>query len=133
MNNYTHMLREHNLKATPQRLAIIDTIYTSGHINIDSLYIDIKNKFSSISLATIYKNINAMIENLLLQEVKIPNQKSVYEITKENHSHLICTKCEEVLDVYTNEKDIVNDICKENNFIVLNSELLITGVCKNCL
>jgi len=133
MNNYTHMLREHNLKATPQRLAIIDTIYTSGHINIDNLYIDIKNKFESISLATIYKNINSMIKNLLLEEVKIPNQKSVYEISKDKHSHLVCTKCEEVIDVYTNEKDIVNKICKENDFTVSQSDLIITGICKNCL
>jgi len=133
MNNYTHMLREHNLKATPQRIAIIDAIYTNGHINIDNLYMNIKNKFDSISLATIYKNINSMISNLLLEEVKIPNQKSVYEITKDKHSHLVCIKCEEVLDVYTDEKDIVNSICKENNFLVSQSELIITGTCQNCL
>jgi len=133
MNNYTNMLREHNLKATPQRIAIIDTIYKSGHINIDKLYENIKSKFESISLATIYKNINFMIENLLILEVKLPNQKAVYEIVKERHSHLLCIKCEEVLDVYINEQTIVQEICKEKQFEILQSDLIILGTCKNCL
>ena len=127
------MLREHNLKATPQRIAIVNSISNNGHLNIDTLYENIKNKFASISLATIYKNINCMIENLLISEVKLPNQKTVYEITKAKHSHLVCVKCEEVTDIYTNEKAIVDDICKENHFKVIQSDLIISGTCKNCL
>ncbi|MEA3553316.1 MAG: transcriptional repressor [Campylobacterota bacterium] len=100
MNNYTQVLREHNLKATPQRLAILETICLNGHINIDKLYEDIKLKFDSISLATIYKNINAMTKSMLLFEVKLPNEKSVYEIVKDNHSHLLCKECGEVQDIY---------------------------------
>ena len=133
MKNYTNMLREHNLKATPQRIAIVNSISNNGHLNIDTLYENIKNQFASISLATIYKNINCMIENLLISEVKLPNQKSVYEITKAKHSHLVCVKCEEVTDIYTNEKEIVDDICKENHFKVIQSDLIISGTCKNCL
>ena len=133
MKNYSNMLREHNLKATPQRIAIVNSISNNGHLNIDTLYENIKNKFASISLATIYKNINCMIENLLISEVKLPNQKTVYEITKAKHSHLVCVKCEEVTDIYTHEKEIVDDICKENHFKVIQSDLIISGTCKNCL
>jgi len=66
MNDFTNILREHHLKATPQRLAILENIFLYGHINIDKLYDKVKQKFHSISLATIYKNINAMSENMLL-------------------------------------------------------------------
>lgn len=80
MENITFMLRTHNLKATPQRIAILEAVYKYGHINIEKLYEDIKNKFDSISLATIYKNINAMTKNSLLFEVKLPNEKSVLRL-----------------------------------------------------
>ncbi|NPA60635.1 MAG: transcriptional repressor, partial [Epsilonproteobacteria bacterium] len=80
MINYTNTLRQHNLKATPQRLAITEILYKQGHINIESLYELMVQKFNSISLATIYKNINLMIEGSFIQEVKIPNAKSVYEL-----------------------------------------------------
>ncbi len=38
MNNYTDILRKHNLKVTPQRLAITGILYKQGHINIEFLY-----------------------------------------------------------------------------------------------
>ncbi|MEA3288888.1 MAG: transcriptional repressor, partial [Campylobacterota bacterium] len=90
MKDFGIILNNHNLKATPQRLEMLSIINKTGHINIDDLYVKVKDKYDSISLATIYKNINAMITNMQLLEVKIPNNKSVYEIVKEEHSHLVC-------------------------------------------
>ena len=132
MEDYTTTLRQYNLKATPQRLAIIESIDNYGHINIDNLYEEVKNKFSSVSLATIYKNINAMIKNMLLIEVKIPHEKSVYEIVKDEHSHLVCQVCSTVLDIDVNTDSIVNNISNQYNFNVNHSDLVISGVCKNC-
>jgi len=132
MNNYTNILREHHLKATPQRLAMLESINSYGHINIDSLYEDIKKKFSSISLATVYKNINAMTKNLLLQEVKLPNEKSVYEIIKEDHSHLLCNSCGDVMDIQVETKNIKDDIANKYDFDVSKSDVVLSGTCKNC-
>ena len=132
MENYTTILRQYNLKATPQRLAIIESIDNYGHINIDKLYEEVKNKFNSISLATIYKNINAMIENMLLLEVKIPHKKSVYEIIKEEHSHLVCEKCSNVLDIEVDINSIVNNISNKYHFTITQSDLVLSGICKNC-
>lgn len=132
MKNYTEMLREYNLKATPQRLVIIESIDKYGHINIDKLYEEVKAKFSSISLATIYKNINSMISNMLLLEVKIPNQKSVFEIVKEQHSHLVCSCCGNVLDIQVNTSKIAHKISKDYEFEIQKSDLVFSGKCKNC-
>ena len=132
MNDFTSILREHNLKATPQRLEIINAIFIHGHINIDKLYLEVKNKFSSVSLATIYKNINAMIDNLLLEEVKLPNEKSVYEIIKHKHSHLLCNKCSNVLDIDIELDTIVSSISSKYNFTIEQSDLVVSGICKNC-
>jgi len=132
MKDFTNTLREHNLKATPQRLEIINAIYEYGHISIDKLYEEVKNKFSSISLATIYKNINAMIENLLLEEVKLPNEKSVYEIIKDKHSHLLCTKCNNIVDVDIALNTISKEISEKLNFTVQQSDLVLSGICKDC-
>jgi len=130
--NYTNILREHNLKATPQRLAILESIQINGHINIDKLYEEIKEKFNSVSLATIYKNINAMTKSMLLFEVKLPNEKSVYEIVKEQHSHLLCTNCNEVIDIYVDTNSIASYISKKHDFAVKQSDLVLSGTCKNC-
>lgn len=67
MTNYTNLLKEYDLKVTPQRVAIVEELYKNGHMNIDDLYKKLLSKFPSVSLATIYKNINAMIEKFFSQ------------------------------------------------------------------
>ena len=132
MNNYTEILRQHNLKATPQRLAIANVLYVKGHISIEDLYEVMLKKFNSISLATIYKNINLMIENTFIQEVKIPHAKSVYELTKETHSHMACEKCGEIEDVKINLNEIISETSKNSTFKINSSDLVLSGLCNKC-
>ncbi len=132
MINYTDELRKHNLKATPQRLAISNALYTHGHMNIEALYDLMLKKFNSISLATIYKNINLMMENSFIQEVKIPNTKSVYELTKSAHSHLVCDSCGEVEDITLDLDNIVSEALKKSSFKIDKANLVLSGVCQNC-
>ena len=132
MNNYITLLREHNLKATPQRLAIVDALLINGHMSTDSLYHLMIEKFHSISLATIYKNINLMLENSFIQEVKIPHAKSVYELTKENHAHLICEKCGAISDLDLDLYTLVENAAKKTNFKIMKTDLVSSGICKNC-
>ena len=132
MNNYTLLLREHNLKATPQRLAIVDAISTNGHISIEELYKIMVEKFTSISLATIYKNINIMLENSFIQEVKIPNNKSIYELVKEGHSHLLCTLCGEIQDISLDLDSIVQETSQISGFKIVSADIVLSGICKKC-
>ena len=132
MNNFTDILRAHNLKATPQRLEIANTLYQRGHVNIEDLYETMLKKFNSISLATIYKNINLMIENAFIQEVKIPNAKSVYELTKEAHSHMVCEKCGYVEDIRLDLSAVTALASSETEFQINRANLVFSGLCKNC-
>ena len=132
MNNYITMLREHNLKATPQRLAITDVLCANGHISIESLYEVMVKKFSSISLATIYKNINLMLENSFVQEVKLPNVKSVYELTKESHAHLVCESCGEIKDINLDLYSVISNAIKQSKYKIEKSDLVLSGICQNC-
>jgi len=132
MNNFTDELRRHNLKATPQRLAISHALHNYGHINIDALYEMMLSKFTSISLATIYKNINLMLENSYIQEIKIPQNKTLYELTKSSHSHLVCTECKIVEDVEIDIDAIVSKLSLNDIFLISKTDLVIYGVCKNC-
>lgn len=132
MQNYTDMLRTHHLKATPQRIEITNALMMNGHLTIEKLYDILLNKFSSISLATIYKNVNLMIENSFIQEVKIPNAKSVYELTKEAHSHLVCEQCGSVEDIHIDLTPLKTVDLGKVNFQVNKLDLVLRGTCQNC-
>jgi Fur family peroxide stress response transcriptional regulator len=103
MENMIILLKGRNLKVTPQRIAIAETIWKYGHIDIDRLYSVIREKFPTISLATLYKNINSFLEKRFIQEVPIPNHKTKYELILKNHGHFICTECGEVRDIEIDE------------------------------
>ena len=126
------LLKEYNLKVTPQRVAIVEELYKNGHMNVDDLYRNLLKKFPSISLATIYKNINAMVEKIFLNEVKIPEAKSVYELIKEEHSHLVCSSCGKIEDIMIDTSLLQTALSTESNFKVESTEVVFSGVCQTC-
>lgn len=129
---YEQILRENEMKVTPQRMAIVKELQMHGHLSIDELYEKIIKQFPSISLATLYKNLNAMNETNFTQEVKLPNQKSKFELTKEIHSHMLCQNCGKVEDIMLDTSSVIKN-AKHSNYKDLQvASLIIAGVCQDC-
>lgn len=130
--NKTLLLQSHNLKATPQRLEIVEVLHNQGHLNIDTLYTQLKKKFPSISLSTIYKNINTMIEKGFLLELKIPEQKNVYELSKAEHSHVICIECKKVMDIRLDIATLLLEAKNISKYTFQTSSIILNGTCPRC-
>jgi len=132
MTNYANLLKEYDLKVTPQRVAIVEELYNNGHMNIDDLYKKLLSKFPSVSLATIYKNINAMVEKVFLSEVKIPNSKSVYELIKTEHAHLVCSSCGHIEDIMLDATSVLEEASKLSSFKIDTTSIVLSGLCPHC-
>jgi Fur family transcriptional regulator, peroxide stress response regulator len=132
MKHHT-LLQQHNLKATPQRLAIINLMEHHGHISIDDLYHSIRQIFSSISLATLYKNIHSMMGLNLIREVKAPGLKTHYEIEKKVHAHVLCTKCGELKDLEFNPQSFMQLVSTQSAYQPQEVSVVISGICPKCL
>jgi len=128
MKSYKELLENSNLKITPQRLAILKELENKGHASIEEVYENIKEVFPSISLATIYKNINALKDEGIVSEICL-HQKPKYEISKESHAHFICKKCGKVEDISFDE---VIDKNFSNKYPNTQKEVYIYGICKDC-
>lgn len=126
------MLRDHHLKVTPQRLKIVESLNTYGHLNIDTLYSKVKTDCPNVSLATVYKNIGTMTGNGLLAEVKLPGQKSVFELTKTPHIHLHCTECGKIEDIELQTTQLVEDAQMRSGYHVENADIVLKGKCPAC-
>jgi Fur family peroxide stress response transcriptional regulator len=130
--DYIEILQKNELKVTPQRLEIVEILFQNGHINIDELFIKLKIKFPTLSLATIYKNLNTMQDKGLVCEVKIPHQKSVYELTKDEHSHAVCLKCNDVMDIVLDTTRLVSKAKEISHYELNNSSIVFSGLCPKC-
>ncbi len=125
-------LREKGLKITPQRIAIVELLSEYGHLSIAKLYELVQKRFPSISLATIYKNVNMMVMSNYLKEVKIIGEDSRYELNFGEHSHLFCKKCGKVEDIRLDDNSLKEQIKQKTDFIVDSSFLTFYGYCKDC-
>ncbi len=132
--DYAALLNESGLKATFQRMNILQSIDTYGHMSIDAIYAEVIKKHPSLSLATVYKNIILMVENGVLIEVPIEGKKSKYELAKGEHIHLVCTECGEVEDRPHNENAdaLFASMTKNENFTLSKQQINLYGVCAHC-
>jgi Fur family peroxide stress response transcriptional regulator len=132
MQYLINRLKEKGLKVTPQRIAIAQTIQKEGHIDIEELYSIMSKAFPTISLATLYKNINSFLEKSFIVEVHIPNHKTKYELVNENHAHFICTRCGKIRDLQVDEKLIYTAIEKSEDINIEKLERFSCSVYGNC-
>ncbi|MGG7047461.1 MULTISPECIES: Fur family transcriptional regulator [unclassified Campylobacter] len=96
---HVSLLKQFNLKVTPQRLSVLKVLDKHMHPTIDELYEEIKAENPSISLATVYKNLNTLKDEGLVVEVNVLNQKPRYDIYEHPHIHVVCQSCGHVEDV----------------------------------
>ncbi|MCF6243563.1 MAG: transcriptional repressor [Sulfurovum sp.] len=134
MTDYATLLKESGLKATFQRMHILENIEHYGHMAIESIYEEVAKTHPSLSLATVYKNIILMVDNGVLAEVPIEGKKSKYELVKSDHIHLVCTECGEVEDRPHNENAdaLFISMTKEENFSLSKQQINLYGVCVHC-
>ncbi len=129
---FTELLREHTLKVTPQRIAILDEIEKAGHIDIDHLYDVIHAAYANISLATVYKNVNQMCEKGILEAIKLPKHKLRYEIAKAPHIHLACDSCGNVEDMHQCLDQLIDSAESQSGYRLEQSTVVLNGICPEC-
>lgn len=134
--HYMELLKQANLKATPQRLCVLKILDKHTHPTIEELYAEIKRDYPSISLATVYKNLNTLIDEKLVVEVNTPNQKAKYDIYEHLHIHVVCSVCGHVEDVNCDDAKMVEYQehleKKIENLIDRLNIVATTNGCKKC-
>ena len=96
------------LKVTPQRIAILEAIYTlKNHPTAEMILDFIKDRHPGIASATVYKVLDALVENQLIKRVKTDKDVMRYDGILENHHHLYCSDSEEIKDYLNEELDQV--------------------------
>ncbi len=131
--SHIQLLKTNDLKATPQRLCILDTLKECGHATLEDIQKIISGKFPTLSLSTIYRNLNEMMQKNMVSEVKFANKKDYFEIAKDNHVHLVCQKCKKIEDFKIQTDDISKQIEEKTGDKVLADTLCFDVICKDCL
>jgi len=116
---------------------------TEKHLSADEIYFAVNKKYPNIGLATIYRNLELLIQMSLVSKLVIGDGKARYELTQGpksiHHHHLVCKSCGEIIDYtdYIEEevellKRIEKGLAKKYNFKIDSHFIRFFGLCNKC-
>jgi Fur family ferric uptake transcriptional regulator len=89
-------------------------------------------RLPDIDRTTVYRALNALVEQGDLREIHLHKEYSQYELAHngDTHQHFVCTNCEKILPINVDASVISKLLPK--NFKAENFELNVKGTCNDC-
>jgi Fur family ferric uptake transcriptional regulator len=137
LDKFKTLLKSSSLKFTKQRELILKFLYdNNGHYTPEDIYMHLKKEYPEINIgiATVYRTLTLLEESEIASSISFGSQGKKYEmgLTK-HHDHLICTKCNDIIEFYdeTIEKQ-QEHIVEQFNFKMTDHTMKIIGICESC-
>lgn len=90
-----------------------------------------QKQVEGISIATVYRNIGALLEDKWLSPVEIPGESARYEVAgKDHHHHFQCNGCGKVFEMQGCAVQVKPKLPR--GFRVTGHEFFLFGVCADC-
>ncbi len=103
------------------------------HPTADQIYNIVKEKDPNISLATVYRNLNQLAENGIIQRVDHLDSQAHFDHTLGEHYHFICSECSCIIDIDCNIVSNLNQhLLDEENLLIESTDISFHGLCPKC-
>lgn len=88
------------VKFSRQREAIKDYLFhTKEHPTADTIYMNIKEQYPNISLGTVYRNLNFLLEQGEIIKVDCGDGCDHFDGNVKPHCHFVCHECHRLIDL----------------------------------
>ena len=130
------VLQKEGLRCTKHRQKIWNELRSSDeHRDAEEIYFTLRKRGLKISRATVYRTIDILVKNKLIDKLDIGDGRARFEYNDKylHHDHLICTNCGKIIEFYNNEiEELQNKIAKQHDFELLHHSHQLFGICKDC-
>ena len=121
------------MKYSNRRTCIYERIANSyDHPTVEMVYEDVRKSIPNISLGTVYRNLNQLVENGYIRKLTNLDNNVHFDRT-DIHDHMRCLNCGSIIDLEVNMlPEIEQYVENKSGNKILSHELLLTGICKKC-
>ena len=127
-------IHQNGFRFTAQRREVFDALMAKrDHPTAVEVFMRVKEKMPSISLATVYNCLETLTECNLVKHVNLDRAPSRYCANLEPHGHFFCTDCGAVSDVpFRKDVDPGETWELPPNSVVTHHEVSLRGLCPAC-
>jgi Fur family transcriptional regulator, stress-responsive regulator len=128
------LLRQHGLQVTAQRLAVLRAVSDRPHRTADDICTVVRAEIGAISRQAVYDSLTALTDKGLLRRIQPAGSPARYEDrVGDNHHHLICRTCNEMIDVDCAVGDTpCLTAADDSGYEVDEAEVIYWGRCPQC-
>ena len=133
-NEMIALLKESDFRLTPQRVELVRLIAVSdGHPSAAQLYAKIKEKFPTMSHATVYKTLALLKEMNQVLEIDLRDDSHYDGNRPGPHPHIICTRCNQIVDGELElEPALLRKLEDTSGYKILRPQITFYGLCPDC-
>jgi len=131
---YTPQLRARGFRMTPQRMVILHVLHHSdGHLSPVEVYERASRELPGLTETTVYRTLEFLAENGLAHPARMHSGRLVYEITKQEHDHLVCRECGAEIQIdHALLEDVYARLESSSNYHFIDSHMTFFGLCPEC-
>lgn len=132
-DKFLRQLKEQGFKLTGKRRAIVDILLEQDrYITARELIEQLKTGFPNISLDTVYRNLNLLKEEKIIEESEFGEGGSRFRIrcSSDHHHHLVCLKCGRTQPLHECPMDLMAHV--PDDFQMVTHRFEVHGYCVDC-
>lgn len=131
----THYLAQHQMRRTPERIAILSKIMEfSGRFSVEAVLDSLVSVGYHVSRATVYNTINLFEVCGIVRCLPLSQGADEYECIDDRTGHiqLVCSRCGRTKEVKDAELSRMLAHKRYPSFVMTGYDLYISGTCTRC-
>ena len=123
------------LKYSKQRDCILKFMQNRhDHPTAETVYQNVRQELPNISLGTVYRNLNLLVELGQLRRISSGEGPDRYDCRLSPHNHFTCDRCGQMLDLDIELNENIYDLApKAFEGQIKEHTILFQGICPECL
>ncbi|MFD2203839.1 Fur family transcriptional regulator [Shivajiella indica] len=133
---FENFLVRQGSRKTPERFSVIDELYAlpqDEHIDVEGLFLLMRNKGYTISRATIYNTLDLLVECGLAVKHQFKDKVALYEqaLTYKHHDHHVCNQCRKIREFSDERINLIKEAMgREFSSAITSHSLVLYGDCQ---